>query len=428
MTVNNSVIFKINPQYETLVPNHSPSDYQKLKQGIIDYGRIYTPIIVNKNGVILDGHHRYKIWVYELKRSVEEIPQPTVMDFPDELQEKLFVIRSNDDRRHMNTWQRLEQEITVVKPLLQEIARRNQKAGVKIETDTSVSNNTQVSIGRVNKQIGEHVGVGETIVNKAETIIQKGNSEQLQRLRDGKAKVSKIYDYITKSEKKLKLQSDLLAITASGRTGETLNESLFCGDFREQGQEKIKNESVDLIFTDPPYKTEDLPIYKYLIIFADRVLKPGGSLITFAGHYALPTIFEYCKSTTINYWWEICIKHNGAKAKMWKQKIWVYWKPLLWFVKGDKPNETTHNDMADLIESQRPEKLLHYKGWDQSTVEAEYIIKNLTVEHELVVDPFMGIGTTGIAALKLNREFIGVEIDQNTYNIAKNQINAKITL
>jgi hypothetical protein len=48
-----------------------------------------------------------------------------------------------------------------------------------------------------------------------------------------------------------------------------LNEFLFCGDFREQGQEKIKNESVDLIFTDLPYKAEDLPIYKdlsYLLI------------------------------------------------------------------------------------------------------------------------------------------------------------------
>lgn len=53
------------------------------------------------------------------------------------------------------------------------------------------------------------------------------------------------------------------------------------------------------------------------------------------------------------------------------------------------------------------------------------IVKNLTVEHQLVVDPFMGSGTTGIAALKLNRKFIGVEIDQDTFNIAKNQIHAK---
>jgi hypothetical protein len=181
-----------------------------------------------------------------------------------------------------------------------------------------------------------------------------------------------------------------------------------------------------LIFTDPPYKTEDLPIYKDLILFADRVLKPGGSLVTFAGHYALPEIFEYCRSTSINYWWEICVKHNGSKARMWKQKVWVHWKPLLWFMKGDRPNETTHHDMADLIESQPPDKLLHHKGWDQSTVEAEYIIKNLTVEHHLVVDPFMGIGTTGIAALKLNRKFIGVEINQDTFNIAKNQISLQI--
>jgi hypothetical protein len=77
-------------------------------------------------------------------------------------------------------------------------------------------------------------------------------------------------------------------------------------------------------------------------------------LVAFAGHYTLPDIFEYCRSTSsINYWWEICIKHNGAKASMWKQKVWVHWKLLLWFVKGDRPNDTTHHDMADLISNQQ---------------------------------------------------------------------------
>ena len=47
--------------------------------------------------------------------------------------------------------------------------------------------------------------------------------------------------------------------------------------------------------------------------------------------------------------------------------------------------------------------------WQQSTVEAEYIIKNLTIENQTVLDPMMGTGTTGIAALKLNRKFIGIE-------------------
>ena len=53
----------------------------------------------------------------------------------------------------------------------------------------------------------------------------------------------------------------------------------------------------------------------------------------------------------------------------------------------------------------------------------KWLIERLTNECELVLDPFMGSGTTGVACKELNREFIGVELDENYYNIAYNRIN-----
>lgn len=41
----------------------------------------------------------------------------------------------------------------------------------------------------------------------------------------------------------------------------------------------------------------------------------------------------------------------------------------------------------------------------------------------MVLDPFMGIGATGVACKKLNRSFIGIEIDIKYYDIAKDRIN-----
>ena len=52
----------------------------------------------------------------------------------------------------------------------------------------------------------------------------------------------------------------------------------------------------------------------------------------------------------------------------------------------------------------------------------EYLIKTYTNENELVLDFTMGSGTTGVACKNLNRKFIGVELDENYFNIAKNRI------
>lgn len=52
----------------------------------------------------------------------------------------------------------------------------------------------------------------------------------------------------------------------------------------------------------------------------------------------------------------------------------------------------------------------------------EYLIKIHTNENDVVLDPFMGSGTTGVACMNLNRRFMGIELDESYFNIAKNRI------
>jgi site-specific DNA-methyltransferase (adenine-specific) len=53
----------------------------------------------------------------------------------------------------------------------------------------------------------------------------------------------------------------------------------------------------------------------------------------------------------------------------------------------------------------------------------EYLIKTYTNEGETVLDFTMGSGTTGVAAKNLNRSFIGIELDDGYFEIAKERIN-----
>jgi len=180
--------------------------------------------------------------------------------------------------------------------------------------------------------------------------------------------------------------------------------SIVHGDFCEE-MKKIPDESISLIFTDPPYSDEHLHVYEKLAFLASKKLKQGGSLITYVGHYALPEVLT-SMSKHLRYWWIIALVHNHGARRLYGKFVFVHWKPIIWFVKGGRYN----NEMVDdLIKGDKPAK--EYHEWAQGLQEAYYYIKNLTEPGELVVDPFAGSGTTLIAASKLGRQAIGFEID-----------------
>ena len=85
-----------------------------------------------------------------------------------------------------------------------------------------------------------------------------------------------------------------------------------------------------------------------------------------------------------------------------KQYTEFYPKNILEFSNADQTNK--------VHPTQKPVALL------------EYLIKTYTNEGETVLDFTMGSGSTGVACLSTNRNFIGIELDQKYYNIAKNRL------
>lgn len=191
---------------------------------------------------------------------------------------------------------------------------------------------------------------------------------------------------------------------------------LILGDFREISAEKIPDNSIDLIFTDPPYLRKYIPIYDDLGKFAQQKLREGGSLVTYVGHYNLIDYLQLL-GQYLKYWWIFCLKLDKVGFPMNNRRVVPRFKPLLWFIKGDR---YMGKYIYDYIESKFEGKGLH--KWQQSTVEANHIISRMTEENDTVCDPFLGSGSTGVAAIELHRKFIGIEIEEQTYNIAKERL------
>ena len=89
------------------------------------------------------------------------------------------------------------------------------------------------------------------------------------------------------------------------------------------------------------------------------------------------------------------------------------------------------NNNARILKQKYPQNILQFsnaiqKGKvhpTQKPVELlEYLIKTYTNENEIVLDFTMGSGSTGVACMNTNRKFIGIELDNNYFDIAINRI------
>jgi predicted methyltransferase len=76
------------------------------------------------------------------------------------------------------------------------------------------------------------------------------------------------------------------------------NVTLLHGDFRQLSK-TIPNESIELIFTDSLYAAEYVPLYSDRGVITHNVLKEGGSLVTYVGHYAIPKVIDIMEAIAL---------------------------------------------------------------------------------------------------------------------------------
>lgn len=230
---------------------------------------------------------------------------------------------------------------------------------------------------------------------------------------------------------------------------------LRCGDCLEL-MKSIPDNSVDMILCDLPYGTtknkwDSVISLNELWKQYDRVIKENGAIVLFSQMpFTAQLVNSNLKLFKYEWVWE---KENGtgflnAKKMPLKihENILVFYKKLPtynpqmrlgfkpykckqgsgsenWNYNREQGGYVTENDgkryPIDIIEFNR-ESGLH--PTQKPITLLEYLIKTYTNEGDLVLDNCMGSGRTGVACVNTNRNFIGMELDERYFNIAKERI------
>jgi len=247
--------------------------------------------------------------------------------------------------------------------------------------------------------------------------------------------------------------------------------NLMHGDCLEL-MKSIPDGSVDMVLTSPPYnigkeyeKREPIDVYveaqREYIHECVRVVSPNGAICWQVGNYVSQG--EVLPLDILLY---DIFKKKGMALR--NRIVWTFghglhcknrfsgrYETVLWFTKS---NDYKFNLDSVRVPSKYPQKR-HYKGpkkgqlsgnplgknpsdvWEIGNVKhnhpektshpcqfpeelCERLVLAMTNEGDSILDPFMGSGTTGVAAKNLNRSFIGIELDEGYFQIAKNRILA----
>ena len=217
---------------------------------------------------------------------------------------------------------------------------------------------------------------------------------------------------------------------------------LYQGDCLKVMKDILDN-SIDLVITDPPYeisttgagiyKQADKQYVKELNGMKDgfskevldelcRVMKKINIYFFCSQKQIIPLLDYFVKEKKCN--WNILSWHKTNPIPACGNKYLTDTEYILFFresgvkVYGEFKTKFTYY-VTPL--NQKDKKKYHHP-----TIKPLEIINNLVInssqEDDVILDPFMGSGTTCVSALLNNRKFIGMEIDENYFNIAKERL------
>jgi len=398
----------------------------ELAESIAQVG-LLQPIGVRPDGTLVYGYHRL-----EACKRLGWTEIPAVVVDGDDLRAELAEITENLVRNELTLLERAE-HLARLKAVYQQQYPNTRGVGRPTKNGATVAPFSEWAAGQTGlaqRTVQHYVQLAESIAPAVRDAIRRTPIAS-----DG----AELKSLASLEPSQQRAVAELIASRAAGSVREATRtlarrEFLECdsvgelprgieirhGDFREvlgdlRGQ-------VDAMITDPPYLSEYIPLYGELAKLAAELLRPHGVLVVMTPHLHLLEVGNLM-TPHLRYRW-ICTYYMGdTKANVSAAKIATSWKPLLVFTRYDAENlrfvcsdyfSAAHNT-ADGVQ-----KELHH--WQQSLDGFTEIVQRFTEPGDLVVDPFLGSGTTALACLQLGRRFVGCDIDAGAVAIARRRV------
>lgn len=212
----------------------------------------------------------------------------------------------------------------------------------------------------------------------------------------------------------------------------------------------IPDGSVDLVLTDPPYGTTACkwdsvipfePMWEQL----NRIIKPNGAICLFGSEPFSSTLrMSNIKHFKYDWIWQksnVMGFLNAKKRPLKETENISVFNSKVYYPQGLEINEKGKNRRGKQTETLGKYELINkseYKNYPRTILQfksergyhptqkpvalLEYLIRTYTNEGETVLDFTMGSGSTGVACVHTNRNFIGIEIEEEYFDIAKKRI------
>ena len=219
---------------------------------------------------------------------------------------------------------------------------------------------------------------------------------------------------------------------------------------------------VDAIITDPPYGTsackwDSVIDLKHMWYLTKNLIKDNGAIVLF-GNEPFSSQLRLSNIKNYKYDWKWLKTKPSGHLNAKKQPLRSYEDITIFYKKQCvyNPQNLTYGEFdnnrkwrngkekCEVFGKEKnfgvsnakgyPKNLLSYSNPNNNLLHPtqkpvallEYLIKTYTNEGETVLDNCMGSGSTGIACVNTNRNFIGIELDEKYFNIAKERINSTV--